>query len=305
MVHRIGVDENGLGPRLGPMTITGTLITVRGSHDAFARVAADVGVGDSKGLCAHGAMRDVERLVLAMLDVHLGQRPTSLAALVGALSLHDDAWLRAPCPSGEAPRMCYDAAVALPAYGGDVTDAARADARALREVGATLRGVRTVLVCAERFHLAKAEGKSRFDVDLDAMIDIVRALQRDVAPDEVVAACGKVGGRARYLSAVDRLGALPIVEEEKRSRSAYRVRGFGSLAFVQDGDATDPAIALASLFGKYLRELTMERIHRYFAARVEGLSPASGYHDPVTTKYIARTELVRRRDEIPDRCFER
>ena len=31
----------------------------------------------------------------------------------------------------------------------------------------------------------------------------------------------------------------------------------------------------------------------------------SGYHDPVTARFVDRTALVRKRRKMPDRCFER
>ncbi len=62
---------------------------------------------------------------------------------------------------------------------------------------------------------------------------------------------------------------------------------------------------LASLVGKYVRELSMLRIHLDLRAHVPALGAASGYHDPVTTRYIVATALVRRERQIPDDCFER
>ena len=64
-------------------------------------------------------------------------------------------------------------------------------------------------------------------------------------------------------------------------------------------------VALASLVGKYLRELTMERIYRYYAKALPGLTRASGYHDPVTARFVEATRLVRAERAIGDECFER
>lgn len=301
---RVGVDENGLGPRLGPMIVTGALLDVRTTWERFVRAAQAVGVGDSKGLCAHGAMRDVEATVLALLDVHLGLRPATFAELFAALCLDDDAALRALCPDGEAPRMCFDAPIALPAFGGDVTSGHRDGAASLRDAGATLRAVRFASVCNRRLNRERDRGRSRFDVDLARMLDLVRALRGEAgAPVEAV--CGKVGGRKRYADALGDVSPLVAIEEETAGRSAYRVPGVGDVVFLQDADASDPAVGLASLVGKYVRELSMHRIHLDLRAHVPGLGPASGYHDPVTTRYIEATALVRRERNIPDDCFER
>jgi len=301
---RLGVDENGLGPRLGPMIVTGALIAVSSGWERFVGAARSVGIGDSKGLCAHGAMREVEATVLAVLDVHLGVRPGTFAELFEALSLDGDAELRALCPDGEAPRMCFGAGVALPAFGGAPGDRHRDGARALRDAGGVVRSVRFTSVCNRRLNVERAQGRSRFDVDLSRMIDLVRALRVD-AGASVTAVCGKVGGRKRYADALGALSPLVAVEEEVAARSAYRVPSVGSVAFLQDADESDPVVGLASLVGKYVRELSMLRIHLDLRAHVPGLGAASGYHDPVTARYIAATALVRRERQIPDDCFER
>jgi hypothetical protein len=108
---------------------------------------------------------------------------------------------------------------------------------------------------------------------------------------------------------------LHAVEAQKGMASAYRFPGIGRFTFLQDADAADPFVGLASIVGKYLRELLMGRIVRYLeAARTpescsvppeDPLPDASGYRDPNTKKLIAATELVRAHRGVPDRCFRR
>ena len=300
---QVGVDENGLGPRLGPMIVTGALVAV-GDVEAFDAAARAAGIGDSKAVGAHGAMRHLEGTVLALLEVHLGLRPANFSELSAALCMQDDAALRALCPTGDAPRMCFGAPVPLPAFDGVVTEARRDAARALLDAGGALRAVRYFSVCNRRLHVEQDHGRSRFDVDLARMVDLVAALRRE-AGAPVRAVCGKVGGRKRYAQELERLSPLVAIEEESRRRAAYRVPSVGSVAFVQDADASDAAVGLASLVGKYVRELSMLRIHRDLVGGVPDLRPASGYHDPVTTRYIQATTLVRAARHIPDDCFER
>ena len=72
-----------------------------------------------------------------------------------------------------------------------------------------------------------------------------------------------------------------------------------------DGDATEPAISLASVCGKYARELWMHRHNRYWSSAVDGVTAVSGYHDPVTDRLVRATALARKQRQIEDRCFER
>lgn len=286
------------------MLVTGVLLRVTATERDFLDAARDAGIGDSKNLCAHGDMAAVESFVLAMLTEHLGHTPASLDALYPRVSLLDEAALRELCPEGESPRACFAEEVALPAFGEGVTEASRKSARTLHDAGVALVEARSVTVCARRMNVAKEAGRSRFDLDLDAMLDLVVAL-RARAGEEIRAVCGKVGGRKAYTSAMTRVHPLPETLEETPARSAYRLRGVGEVAFVRDADASDPAVALASLVGKYLRELTMERIYRYYAKALPGLTRASGYHDPVTARFVEATRLVRGERAIGDECFER
>ncbi len=286
------------------MTVTGVLLALSKPDAVWCPAAVAAGIGDSKSLCAHGSMGEVERFVLAVADVHLGVRPATLAALLDAIGHEGLAALRALCPDGEAPRACFAHGIALPAFGPAPGAADLAAARSLLAAGMRVAEARVSLACAKKLNAAAARGRSRFDVDLDAMLSIAARFRASAAV-EVTVNCGKVGGRKSYGPALTALHPLPETIEETPARSAYRLRSLGTVAFVRDGDATDPAIALASLFGKYVRELTMERIYRYYASHIEGLGRASGYHDPVTTRFIAATALTRSKQGIDDVCFTR
>ena len=93
--------------------------------------------------------------------------------------------------------------------------------------------------------------------------------------------------------------------EEGRARSAYHFPGVGELAFVRDSDASDLCVAMASMVGKYLREALMARVVRFYQALAPDLHTASGYHDPVTRRFVDATRLLRVHREVPDHCFER
>jgi ribonuclease HII len=306
--RQIGIDENGLGPRLGPMIVTAVRLELDPQRVPDARVYAELatraGIGDSKAACAHGSMRGVEGRVLALLREHLGLEADSLATLTTALALEDAVALRQHCPSGEAPAACFGDPVPLPAFGAGPTEQDRAAAVALREAGVRLCGVRVGIACAKRMNLGREAGASRFDLDLAFMVRLAASLQpAGAAP--VVALCGKVGGRKSYAAALQPLSPLVGVVAEERTRSSYQLPGFGEAHFVMDGDATEPAIGLASLVGKYVRELWMHRLNRYWMAAVPGVTPVSGYHDPVTERFVQATALARRERAVPDACFER
>jgi hypothetical protein len=49
----------------------------------------------------------------------------------------------------------------------------------------------------------------------------------------------------------------------------------------------------------------MARIVRYHREANPDLPDASGYHDPVTARFVSATRLSRKRSALPDECFER
>jgi hypothetical protein len=136
---------------------------------------------------------------------------------------------------------------------------------------------------------------------------LVLALRQQVGQD-VTAVCGKVGAMANYSRFFGPLGGwLHAVLEQRPERSAYRFPGVGELRFIQDADGHDPLVMLASLVGKWVRELLMARIARFYA---EGLVDAalrepSGYNDPLTARFVEASALARAKRRIPQTCFER
>ncbi len=131
---------------------------------------------------------------------------------------------------------------------------------------------------------------------------------RERAGRDVLATCGKVGGFNSYSAAFGPMsGRLHAVAMEGRARAAakYHMPGVGQLAFVRDADAKHLLVCMASLVGKWVRDLLMARIVRYHRAELPDAPDASGYHDPVTTRFISATRLSRKKRGLPDQCFER
>ena len=88
-------------------------------------------------------------------------------------------------------------------------------------------------------------------------------------------------------------------------KSEYALPGLGRLAFVRDADAKHLVVCLASLVGKYVRDLVTARVVRHHKRTMPHLPMVSGYHDPVTNRFIADTDHVRRASGFPSDCFER
>ena len=308
----IGIDENGLGPRLGPLVVTAVSATVTPEGqkrvESRPRGGARSRLGDSKRLVAYGDTALGEAWARAIARRMGRQDAASPQALVQALSLDPDAALRSLCPSSDREkheRQCWsvegEGFVAEDALVARVEkDLERLAARGIRVGRASV-----VVTCTRRLNDAVAKGLSRFDVDLHAMERLALDARAHAGTD-VHATCGKVGGYDRYAQAFGPLGGrLHAVVVEGRARSEYAVPGLGRIAFVRDADDRHMLVSMASLVGKWTRDLLMSRIVRYHREHDAELPDASGYHDPVTSRFVEATRLHRKRRALPDDCFER
>ncbi len=293
-----GIDENGLGPRLGPLVATGVLLeTSAYDPKRWRRVLRRIGVDDSKRVAAFGNVEAAAALAGEAVGIATGNAPRTFGDLVAAASREGEAWMKAPCPAEAAPQ-CWTESWTLPAPTGALT-------RALARLDARLVAVTSTILCPSRVNDSLADGRSKFGVDLGLFEAIVLSL-RERAGADALFLCGKVGARTDYDVAFGALaGYLRTTLEQKRRRSAYKLLGIGEVHFVMDGDSSEPPIALASVIGKVLREGFVGRINRFWTDRVPDLVPASGYYDPVTDAFIDGTRAARQVAAFPDRCFLR
>jgi ribonuclease HII len=301
---RVGADENGLGARLGPLVVTAVLARVneRGRRTLSRKLprAIRADLDDSKRLMSHTDVALGEAWARALSRAKVN----TPAELFEQLSLEGSSKLKKRCESHVAGQCWNDRGESFLADAADVQRITK-HREALAERGVELLSVRSSVVCTKHLNDAKQRGTNRFVADLNAMEHLVLEL-RAQAGGEIEAVCGKVGGIAEYSKFFGPLsGRLHAILDEGRARSGYRFPGLGELHFVRDADAADPLVSLASLVGKYVRELFMSRIGLHYADRESEERRPSGYHDPVTADFVLRSASLRQNRKIPDHCFER
>ncbi len=305
---RVGVDENGLGPRLGPLIVTAVYARAEGQGHRIAesrpKGALAKRLGDSKALVSFGDTALGEAWARAVAREAGSPAPATPDALVLGMSVDSRGALEAPCPS-EHKGQCW--ATDTERFVADDTLVSRltADLGSLRAKGLRVLGAHVAIVCTERLNDAVSRGLSRFASDLHAM-ERLALFVREKADAEIDVTCGKVGGYDRYPDAFGPLaGRLHTTLSEGRARSEYRIAGLGRLAFVRDADAGHLLVCMASLIGKWVRDLLMARVTRYHRAHDPSLPEVSGYHDPITARFIRSSALARRARNVSDACFER
>ncbi len=304
----MGIDENGLGPRLGPLVVTAVSARTSGVGnervDRKARGAMRARLGDSKKLVGHGDTALGEAWARA-IALRMGLDGIDAPdALFRALSLDSAETLRSPCPQGHADQCWSPTGEAFIADEKLVLQVAR-DLDKLAQQGIDVLDAGCVVTCTRRLNDGVRAGLTRFHLDLHAM-ERLALHRRERANHDVIATCGKVGGFDRYGPAFGPMsGWLHAVTAEGRARSEYAVPGLGRIAFVRDADDKCLLVSMASLVGKWARDLLMARVVRYHKALDPELPNASGYHDPITARFIAATRIARGRRGLPDDCFER
>jgi len=302
-----GIDENGLGPRLGPMTTTSVTLRLSGRYDAKRLAARGLrgGLTDSKATSSSRRMAFAESVALAIVERSHRTIPTSAAEMLALLHLDGDRGLLEPCPDASTRAMCHGRDLALPAFGGDIDRGREALAPLVSGRGAVeVVAAQSVIACAGVLNREHGLGRNKLVLDLAAMERLALDAARRVGPHDVIA--GMIGGIRdvpRYASFIP-ADAFER-HEESRHRRSYAIDGIGSLAFEVDADATHLPVALASIVGKYLRELGMARIVDFHREVDPDLMTPSGYHDPVTARFVAASEPIRHRLAIVASCFER
>jgi len=303
-VYVLGIDENGLGPRLGPLVATAVAIEV-GSYDAraLARRGARLGIGDSKATAGFGKMQMAESLSLALAELTLGRVPATVDEWVDAVAVDGALALRARCPTQTAPQ-CWSEPLALPVFGGDIVIGRRALGK-LERAGVRVCRARSAIACARAFNEGVDRWGSKLRVDLSLFEHLMNDARGALGVDlEVI--CGMVGGVRRYAEHFTAITADRVAMiEETRTHCRYRVSEVGDVRFEVDSDASHLPVALASMLGKYVRELGMHRQNAFYRRHDTNLPEVSGYHDPVTAGFVKATRLLRRRLAIDPRCFER
>jgi len=302
----MGVDENGLGPRLGPLVATSVVLEVpRYARAALCKRGVDLGLTDSKETGGFGRMRFTESVALALLKRSRAGVPGSADGLIDRLWPDSRQGLRARCPDGPTAEQCWGVDFPLPAFGGGVSDGEALLDRLVGRSGLGVTDVRSRVACTGLLNAKLAQGKGKLAVDLGLFEDLISSVhERYGSPLLVV--CGMIGGIRDYaprLTRFERDGVTLL--NGRRGQRRYAFRGVGEVRFEVDADARHLPVALASMVGKYVREICMRRIGEFYRRDDPRLQLASGYHDPVTTRFIEATEPARRRLRIATDCFTR
>lgn len=329
MLLYAGIDEAGYGPMFGPLCVAMVLLEVRDADPAdgapplwdtldavvshsLKEARGRIVVDDSKRLKgARGGkahpLRHLERGVLSFLAAGAMADETAAVELAP-----DDRGLFERLGAEVPPRRWYDADVTLPVGvdpGSLRIDVARLR-RGLAEAGVHLRTMRVEIVDAAELNAGVDRSGSKAAVNMEAALRLVDAARRAAPGEHPRVILDRHGGRIRYRSELARAwpGARVDVVVEHPDLSRYRVEdelGEMTVSFAKEADGQHLPVALASMTAKYVRELLMIRLNRWFTGHQPGLKPTAGYVQDgrrylaeieplIGTLELDRRELIRR-----------
>jgi len=144
------------------------------------------------------------------------------------------------------------------------------------------------IVPTPRFNQIVDEFQSKAVVLSRGLIELAAGMYATIPSTESIRfLCDKHGGRNFYAGIIQE--AFPagyvIAEKESAEESRYRVELLARrivISFRPRADGDSVAVALASMWCKYLREVCMRQFNRFWAEHVPGIKPTAGY--PVDAK---------------------
>jgi len=301
MAVLVGIDEAGFGPILGPLVVSSSTFMLprnlssadpsTGSGQALWQVlrksvsdkrkhlAGRLLIADSKK--AHNkslGIKHLERTVLACLR-RLGQQPATFTELLAVLC--------PACIDGLDEYPWYKDKNNQPAVGGpaDLPDTKLASAVLADDMasnGLKLLSLKSCCLDVGYYNRMVSSVKNKASVLFTAVCQLIQDAFENFAGQDLQVIVDRQGGRVRYRGSLLRM--FPYMElrilSESQQNSSYQLQADGKsmrLHFVVDADEKFLPVSLASMVSKYLRELFMFSINRYFAGLCPDLKPTAGY----------------------------
>lgn len=290
MVVLVGIDEAGFGPLLGPLVVSSSTFLLprhllkadlwqilrKSVANKRKGLAGRLLVADSKRAYNKSlGIKHLERTVLACLR-YLCKQPATLTELLMMLSpdclerLNDYPWYR---DAGSYDILADEADMTI------ASNVLRSNLASNRIELLTLHSC-----CLDVAYYNKMVGsvKNKARVLFTATSQLIKRAYDNLPGNELQIIVDRQGGRVHYRKALQRM--FPDMElrilSESPAASSYELEANDKvirLHFVVGADEGFLPVSLASMVSKYLRELLVDNINRYFVRFNAELKPTAGY----------------------------
>lgn len=290
MVVLIGIDEAGFGPILGPLVVSSSAFSLprrlleadlwrvlkKSVGDKQKHLAGRLLIADSKkAYSRQKGIKHLQRTTLACLK-SLGKSPATLTELLGVLC-HD-------CQGrlNNYPWYKEVDSFVLSADGHDIEIASGVFKDDLAASGIKLLELESCCLDVAHYNKMVAAVKNKANVLFTATSGLIKSAWDNFDDDDLQIIVDRQGGRVHYRKNIQCM--FPDMElkiiRETPSSSSYELRESKRtmrLHFVVSADDRFLPVSLASMVSKYLRELLVRNINRYFAGHCAELKPTAGY----------------------------
>lgn len=321
MLVYCGIDEAGYGPLLGPLCVAATVIEIdsidgaaedvrppdlwtalRSAVSASPSQKDRIAIADSKRLKgakegkAH-PLRHLERGVLGARLAAGEALPADDGELFAGIGVD------AIAPVARSPWYEHPVPLPLAASAESLAIAGNRLRVAARSAGLRFGAIECLAVDGAEFNRRVATCP-KSDLNFGLAMRLVDRLWTSHAARHPRVAIDRQGGRAHYREhlAESFPGAKIRILGESDAVSRYRLedhRGPITLSFEVECESRHLPAALASMTAKFVRELHMERLNRYFRSLLPDVKPTAGYVED-GRRFLGEVRPTLRRLGIPE-----